>query len=135
MLTGRRSSGPAERALAGDLEGLGARVELVSVDLSDSEAMAALLSQVAGLKGVVHAAGVVRWREMARTTAADIEEVLAAKVAGTWNLHRLAGGLELFIACSSIASVWGSAASPPTRRPTTSRTSSPITVRPEGGRG
>jgi amino acid adenylation domain-containing protein len=76
--------------------------------------MTALLDRLADtlppIRGVVHAAGVVRMRDAAELDVVAIRDVLRPKVAGAWNLHDLTRSLPLdfFALFSSIASVWSS---------------------------
>jgi len=62
------------------------------------------------LRGVVHAAGVLDDGTLESLTWRRFERVMAAKVRGAWNLHRLTRDLPLdfFVAFSSIASLLGS---------------------------
>jgi acyl carrier protein len=61
------------------------------------------------LRGIVHAAGLPGRRSLAELDAAALGEMFAAKVAGTWALHRLTHDvpLDFFVACSSMVSLWG----------------------------
>ncbi|MBA2896578.1 SDR family NAD(P)-dependent oxidoreductase [Nonomuraea soli] len=64
------------------------------------------------IRGVVHAAGVLRDRIMTAMDAASLREVLRPKVDGTLNLHRLTARdpLDFFVLFSSAAGLLGSAA-------------------------
>jgi acyl carrier protein len=61
--------------------------------------------------GVVHAAGTTRDASVLRLTPGDVEQAMAPKVVGAWNLHCLtqADQVDFFLMFSSIASVLGSA--------------------------
>ena len=67
--------------------------------------------ELAGLRGVIHAAGVLDDGALMQLTPERLDDVLAPKVAGSWNLHQLTRGLSLdfFVLCSSAAAVLGSA--------------------------
>nr|WP_203183850.1 type I polyketide synthase [Streptomyces pratensis] len=120
VLTGRR--GPAAEgalALHDELVSLGARVTIASCDVSDRDALAALVDQVQEADGrpigtVVHAAGTTVMAGLAESDPTDVAEALAAKVAGAANLDSLfgtesGGTLDAFILFASGAGVWGAA--------------------------
>jgi len=94
----------------------GANVHIVSVDVADPEAVERFVAECGAarppLGGVVHAAGVLDDRVLARQTDASLERVMAPKVLGAWNLHTATRHLDLdwFISFSSAASVLGSPA-------------------------
>lgn len=96
------------------LESLGAAVHVLAADVAAEEFLpkaAALLEEIAQpLKAIFHAAGVSGLQTIAAMTPEHLHRVLAAKVAGTWNLHALASRWPsaAFVAFSSIASIWGS---------------------------
>jgi NADPH:quinone reductase-like Zn-dependent oxidoreductase/acyl carrier protein len=123
LVTG--GSGAVGRSMAGWLVSAGAgRVVLASrraqvvpgcepaaVDVADRDALAALLRTLPGLRGVIHAAGVVRDSTLERLDPADIAAVLAPKVRGAAHLDTLTRDLPLdfFLLVSSSA---GSMAAP-----------------------
>ncbi|WP_165227155.1 non-ribosomal peptide synthetase/type I polyketide synthase [Aquisphaera insulae] len=92
----------------------GATVVTAAVDAADRPAMAALLDDLARsfppIRGVVHAAGVIRPRPAFEIDEGALLETLRPKVAGGWNLHELTRDLDLdfFVLFSSVASLWGS---------------------------
>jgi phthiocerol/phenolphthiocerol synthesis type-I polyketide synthase D len=105
-----------------EMEDLGARVYLPSVDVSDERAMRDLLTRYDAsgaprIRGVFHAASVWRGRNgrslvvpIPAMELASIAEVFPPKVAGTWVLHRLLGSaLDFLVLFSSGASIVGSA--------------------------
>ncbi|MEV5162761.1 type I polyketide synthase, partial [Streptomyces sp. NPDC053728] len=120
VLTGRRGTA-AEGAFAlhDELAALGARVTIAACDVTDQDALAALVDQVQEADGrpigtVVHAAGTTVMAGLAESDPADVAEALAAKVAGAANLDRLFGTesaatLDAFILFASGAGVWGAA--------------------------
>jgi len=114
VLLGRR---PPTAAGAAELDGLraqGARVEVLGVDVADHSALEHAWGKLAGtlppLAGVIHAAGVLRDGLITTQRWAEFESVLAPKVLGAWNLHRLTAGMQLdfFVLFSSAASLIGS---------------------------
>ncbi len=115
LLVSRRGPG-AEGAseLQGELEALGARVEVVACDVADREQLEALLDRVPQelpLGAVVHAAGVLNDGVVESLTGERVDGVLAAKVDAAWHLHELTEGLGLsaFVLFSSAAGVFGAA--------------------------
>ncbi|NGO73621.1 SDR family NAD(P)-dependent oxidoreductase, partial [Streptomyces boncukensis] len=112
VLTSR--SGVAPDGLVEELTELGARVTVAACDVTDREALAAVIAGVPEqrpLTGIVHAAGVTdtQWLEQADRDA--MTAVLAAKVDGAVYLDELTAHLplELFVVFSSGAAVWGGA--------------------------
>jgi NAD(P)-dependent dehydrogenase (short-subunit alcohol dehydrogenase family) len=97
------------------MRALGARVELFQADVSEATSLEAALSALRQamppLAGVIHAAGVLRDGVLANQSWERFEQVLAPKVQGAWNLHRLTAGdaLDFFVLFSSISGVMGSA--------------------------
>ncbi len=112
-LMGRGSPGEDARRTVGELEASGVQVEVFAGDVSRESEVTRVLAQVAGrmpaLRGVVHAAGVLRDGLLQKQEWRAFEEVLAPKVAGACNLHRATQDHELdfFVMFSSIASWFG----------------------------
>ncbi|KJH66471.1 SDR family NAD(P)-dependent oxidoreductase [Chromobacterium violaceum] len=96
VLTGRSNADPAplERLDAGDN-----RIEYRRLDASDADAtkrlVDAVLSEHGRLDGVLHCAGVVRDSLLINKRDDEMEQVLAAKVAGTRNLDLATASLPL----------------------------------------
>ncbi|MFT3864034.1 MAG: type I polyketide synthase [Solirubrobacterales bacterium] len=115
LLVGRRggeTEGAAE--LAARLEGLGATVEIAACDVTDRGQLGTLLDSIDAahpLGTVIHAAGVLDDGVVEGMDAARLDQVLAPKVDGAWNLHEATAncGLERFVLFSSIAGTFGSA--------------------------
>ena len=107
---GERAAGAA--ALRDDLERLGARVRIAACDISQREQVAELIASVeegAGLRGVIHAAGVLDDATIASLSVERVERVLAPKVDGAWHLHELtqSSELDMFVLFSSVAATLG----------------------------
>ncbi|BCI79224.1 hypothetical protein MTY66_08490 [Mycolicibacterium sp. TY66] len=105
---GDRAEGAA--ALAAELESAGAHVELVACDVTDPDAVRALVARCSPpLRGVIHAAGVLDDAVIASLTPDRLGPVLRAKVDAVWNLHEVTRDLNLamFVLCSSIAATVG----------------------------
>ncbi|MFJ8438863.1 type I polyketide synthase [Kitasatospora griseola] len=109
LLVSRR--GPnAENAgeLAADLAARGAEVVVEACDLTDREALGALLAQYPPA-AVVHAAGILDDGLLTGLTAARLARVLRPKADAAWALHELTAHLDLsaFVLFSSAAGVLG----------------------------
>jgi len=104
----------ASAAIAG-LERLGAKVTVAAADVASAADVDALLARIAAgsapLRGVVHAAGVDKPAPLAQLTAAEVQQVLSAKLTGGRLLHERTRDLplDLFLCFSSISSLLGSA--------------------------
>ncbi|HWM02959.1 MAG TPA: SDR family NAD(P)-dependent oxidoreductase, partial [Actinophytocola sp.] len=114
-----RSGGraPGADALVDELRAAGVDVEVVACDLTDRDAVAALLEIADAdrpLRMVVHAAGVGQLGALDDLTTAEAAEVMAAKVLGARHLDDCLGDRELaaFLVFSSVSGVWGSGAQP-----------------------
>ncbi|MFD6868517.1 type I polyketide synthase [Streptomyces koyangensis] len=113
LLAGRRGAeadGAAE--LTAELRGLGADVTLASCDITDPEAVAALLAGVPErhpLTAVVHVAGVLDDGLVASLTEDRLATVLAPKTAAAV-LHEATAGADLaaFVMYSSVSGTLGS---------------------------
>jgi len=97
-----------------EMERLGATVLVSATDAGDPEGMAALFEQLRRtmptVRGVVHAAGVVRGPDAGPVDAGSLRAAFRPKAAGGWILHELTRVLPLdfFVMFSSVAAVWGS---------------------------
>lgn len=110
----RRLESPALEARLEALERLGAQVSVVQLDVRELEALRAVIDAIpsdAPLRGVIHAAGLQDDALWLQQTPARLENVMAPKVVGAWNLHRLTrdADLDFFVLFSSIAGAMGSA--------------------------
>ncbi|MER5353636.1 SDR family NAD(P)-dependent oxidoreductase [Kitasatospora sp. NPDC002551] len=98
LLTGPGATAPRTAALAEELTGLGAAVELADCDAADRDALAALLAAVPAehpLRAVVHAAEAPRTDGGDGDDGSDVGAGLRPVVDGAWHLHELTRGLDL----------------------------------------
>ncbi|MBK8323389.1 MAG: SDR family NAD(P)-dependent oxidoreductase [Betaproteobacteria bacterium] len=93
VLSGRRPPGAAAARVIGELEGQGVEVRVFASDAADAAQARAVLAQVdAGmppLRGIVHAAGILRDGVLHRQRWEDCRDVLRGKAHGAWVLHAL----------------------------------------------
>jgi len=111
ILAGRS---PASRRadLLADLSASGGRVEYLSCDLSDPAEVRTLMTTVRSrgvLKGVIHAAGVLRDARLRRKTRHDLDAVLAPKALGLIHLDDALADerLDFFALFSSLGAATG----------------------------
>ncbi len=107
---GADAEGAAE--LRAELEGQGARVEIVACDVADRAGARAALAAVPRefpLGAVIHTAGATDDGMIGSLTTASLDSVLRPKVDGAWHLHELTENVELsaFVLYSSVAGVTG----------------------------
>ncbi|MFD4974449.1 SDR family NAD(P)-dependent oxidoreductase, partial [Streptomyces sp. NPDC058424] len=101
------------RALVDELTGLGALVDVAACDVTDRDALTALLARVPAahpLSAVVHTAGVVDDGVIGSLTPEHLDTVLRPKADAAWHLHDLTRDLDLdaFVLFSSVAATLGS---------------------------
>ena len=79
-------------------------------DVADAGQVAGLLREIAPLRGIIHAAGVLDDGVVAQQTWPRFARVMAPKIAGAWHLHRLTQNapLDFFVLFSSAAALLGS---------------------------
>lgn len=90
----------------------GAQIQIVAADISIKADLEAVIAHAAlPVRGIIHAAGVLKDGPLSQQTWPQFQEVLAPKVLGAWHLHQLTLDLELdfFVMFSSAASLLGSA--------------------------
>ncbi|MFF3216102.1 SDR family NAD(P)-dependent oxidoreductase [Streptomyces sp. NPDC002886] len=108
VLTSRRGpDAPGARELREELARSGADVRIAAVDVSDRDALAALLADIPAahpLRGVVHAAGVLDNALVGAVTPEQVDRVLRPKADAAWHLHELTRDLDLsaFVLYSSV---------------------------------
>ena len=114
VLLGRSpASEDGQRAIDG-LRSNGSDVVYARGDVTHADQLASVLDSIRAtmppLRGVVHAAGILDDGILARLDDTRLREVMAPKVDGAWNLHRLtsAAALDFFVLFSSAAALLGS---------------------------
>jgi acyl transferase domain-containing protein/acyl-CoA synthetase (AMP-forming)/AMP-acid ligase II/acyl carrier protein len=103
------------RPVLQQLEAAGVTVVPVLADVADEtalrQALSPLLASLPPLRGVIHSAGLTEDQLLTELNWDAFARVLAPKVRGAWNLHRLTAGNELdfFLLFSSVAALAGNA--------------------------
>jgi malonyl CoA-acyl carrier protein transacylase len=116
ILTSRRGASEEIQATVNQLEQAGVQVLVIKADVSHPEEVERILETIKksmpALRGIIHAAGVLDDGILLQQTWARFRQVMAPKVAGTWNLHLLTQEipLDFFVCFSSMASLLGSPA-------------------------
>ena len=114
-LSGRSPPGEAAERRIRELEACGVSVRVFAADVADKDAMSAVIAEIRRtlppLRGIVHAAGVVRDGVLLNQTWNEGREVLRAKAHGAWVLHDLTRTLDLdfFVLYSAAGVVLGAA--------------------------
>ncbi|MFG2547737.1 SDR family NAD(P)-dependent oxidoreductase [Streptomyces sp. NPDC048594] len=109
LLTSRRGQdAPGADALCAELSELGADVTVAACDVSDRDALTALLTGIPTahpLRSVVHAAGIMDNALVEALTPEQLDGVLRPKADAAWHLHELTEGTDLdaFVLFSSCA--------------------------------
>jgi acyl transferase domain-containing protein/predicted amino acid dehydrogenase/acyl carrier protein len=111
-----RSGGVGEKAeaLIAEMRARGVFVTTMAIDVANAKALAGALRKLKRtappLRGVFHAAMVLRDRGLADMTPQDLVDVLSPKIAGAWNLHQQTRDMALdsFVMFSSLSSMIGS---------------------------
>lgn len=114
VLVGRSGAATvaAQEAVA-KIEASGVRVVVAKADVADPDALAAVIGRcgtdLPALRGVIHAAMVLDDVVQANATPEQWRRVLAPKMLGAWNLHRLTqeADLDFFVLYSSFSAVIG----------------------------
>ncbi|MEP1079780.1 thioester reductase domain-containing protein [Leptolyngbya sp. PL-A3] len=114
VLTGRQVASPHAQGTLEQLAQAGANVVVVQADVSSeadvARVMATITATLPPLRGVIHAAGVLDDGILLQQTWERFTRVMAAKVQGAWNLHRLTQDqpIDFFVLFSSAAALLGS---------------------------
>ena len=113
VLVGRRAPSPNALDRIARMTAIGADVQVRQGDIAIPAVVAELVAGIpadAPLRGIVHCAGQARDAAIAGQSWRTLQDVFAAKVDGTWNLHDATRGLPLdfFVLFSSGASFLGS---------------------------
>ncbi|NJK63164.1 MAG: SDR family NAD(P)-dependent oxidoreductase [Synechococcaceae cyanobacterium SM2_3_1] len=114
ILTGRSQPSPAAQEMLEKIRQAGTEVEIVAADVAQQGDVEKLLHRAQDpppIRGIIHAAGTLEDAVLLQQDWDRFAKVMAAKVAGSWNLHRAAQQLQLdwTIYFSSISALLGSA--------------------------
>ncbi|WP_342778246.1 type I polyketide synthase [Streptomyces botrytidirepellens] len=114
LVSRRGMAAPGAAELVDELAGQGTEATVAACDITDREALAALLDRLTAEghtpRTVIHAAAVIELHTLAETDMAAFARVMHAKIAGARNLDELLADAELdaFVLFSSVAGMWGS---------------------------
>jgi acyl transferase domain-containing protein/NAD(P)-dependent dehydrogenase (short-subunit alcohol dehydrogenase family)/SAM-dependent methyltransferase/acyl carrier protein len=114
ILMGRREPSDEARSAIQDLERSGVQVKVQRCDVSNKDDLALSLAEIdknlPPLRGIIHAAGILDDGAIMHQDWDRFRKVMASKVTGGWNLHRLTldRALDFVILFSSGASLVGS---------------------------
>ena len=116
LLVARRAPDDAQARAVAELEAMGCRVDVESLDVAEAQAVRELLARIAAdgrpLHGIVHAAGVLDDGLLNNQTPQRCAAVAAAKLVGAIALdaasRELAPALEFFVCYASVAALLGS---------------------------
>ena len=112
VLTGRRAPDVATECILAELRQR-AEVIAITADVANEadtcRVVETIHDSMPPLRGVIHTAAVFKDAVIENLTSEIMDEVLQAKIAGAWTLHRatIAIDLDFFVLFSSIASLWG----------------------------
>ncbi len=115
-LMGRNHPSPAAeqslKELRHKLDAIDGRLIIQQANVAHPEQVAQVLAacqHLPPLRGVIHAAGIIRSQKVETITAEDLTTLFEARVYGAWLLHTLTQEMSLdhFICFSSAGSVWG----------------------------
>ncbi|WNG36079.1 SDR family NAD(P)-dependent oxidoreductase [Archangium violaceum] len=113
ILAGRNGAPESANEALAELRKAGAEVVAAKMDVADPEQVARVLEEarktLPPLRGVIHSAVVLDDGVLLQQNRQRFESVMAPKVDGTWNLHRLTLDcpLDFFLLFSSLASMLG----------------------------
>ncbi|WP_426555096.1 type I polyketide synthase [Streptomyces sp. WG5] len=113
LLSRRGPAAPGAAELTAELSANGATVDVVRCDLTDRDAVAAVLDRLSAngspVRAVVHLAGTRALGPLGTERLDHFADAVHAKVAGAAHLDELldATGLDAFVLVSSVAGVWG----------------------------
>ncbi len=109
LLSRRGPAADGVSELVAELAEHGAHVEALACDVTDREALAAVVAGAGPISGVVHAAGALADATLGSLTPEALAAVAAPKIAPAWYLHELVrdDAPALFALFSSAAGVFG----------------------------
>ena len=114
LVSRQGTAAPGAQELVEELTGLGAQVRVVACDVSDRDAVAALVAGVPRqhpLTAVIHAAAVLDDGTITSLTPERVDTVMRPKADAAWYLHEATAGLDLaaFVLFSSFSATSGGA--------------------------
>ncbi|KJZ74256.1 hypothetical protein HIM_06262 [Hirsutella minnesotensis 3608] len=104
---------PELARLVEDCRGQGATITIKSCDVAKEASVKDLVEdcgrRMPPIRGIIHAAMVLRDMLFEKMTHGDFDQVIEAKVSGTWNFHRALAShqLDFFVVLSSVAGIVG----------------------------
>ncbi len=112
ILTRRDPDHEVQSGLA-DLQSSGVSLAVIQGDVCDEQSLADALNTIPSsfppIRGVIHAAGVLNDGVMQTMDLDQLNQAMAPKTQGAWNLHRtLTTPLDFFVLFSSVAGTIGS---------------------------
>ena len=114
LVSRRGEPTPAAATQIAALSDQGVAIQVMAADISNADQVESLFQRLQAelppLAGIFHTAGVLQDGLLMQQNWEQFQQVMAPKVAGSWNLHRYSQDLPLdyFVCFSSIASVLGS---------------------------
>ncbi len=109
VLLGRSAPNDFALKIIDDLKKKNIKVDIHATDVADYDALKRVIKQYPKLKGVVHAAGVLKDMPTIKLESDSLMQPLAPKAIGVYNLHKLTEKLDidLFLTFSSVAATIG----------------------------
>ncbi len=113
VLVGRSAPTPFAQDAIAKMESAGAKVLVVSADVSVRSEVEALFERIAKelppLRGVLHSAAVIDDHTLLKLSVTSVRDVAAAKMYGAWHLHQATrrAPLDFFVLFASAASLFG----------------------------
>ncbi len=114
VLLSRRTISDATHTWIQNLQSQGVEVVVAAVDISQLDQLQDVFNNIEQhlprLRGIFHAAGVLKDKTLQQMTWSDVWQVMRAKVVGSWNLHVLSQkqDLDFCVFFSSAAALLGS---------------------------
>lgn len=113
VLIGRREASQQAQETIAQMQQTGAEILIAQADVASESDMMQVMEKITSmppLRGVIHAAGILDDGILLQQTWERFKHVMAAKVEGAWNLHRLTQNqpIDFFVMFSSAASLLGS---------------------------
>jgi myxalamid-type polyketide synthase MxaE and MxaD len=113
-LVGRKGTPESAHAALADLGRAGAEILELKADIAEPDQAEHLFAHIdqamPPLRGIFHAAGVLQDSLLLQLTPERLRAVMAPKVRGAWNLHRMSLGkpIDFFVLFSSVVGLLGS---------------------------